>query len=258
MKKAIVLLVVLVVASSALVIALKMRVSADLKAAAAAEGRGDYAAAVSWYAAALDRLIPSFIVPDVNRSKVIAPAAWKKEMESYAAWLGGSSVPAVAPAKRDGLLAAVRRTAARVHEDNFLSRDSTKNIPVEQFTRLWLAAYFARGVAVDSNQIPLAAACFSKGISIIRFSALTSYTYDVSLIDTAAGRRTAFAVFPESNTFVLAPPGKHLIVCRSSFQPAAGQIWRSTPTIIPITVPQTPSYLTAQLNTAVVRKQSLQ
>ena len=253
MKNLLVLIVVLAVIGAGIFFAFKFRVSAGVTSGASAESKGNYAEAVTQYAEAFNKFMPSLAVPDINHSKVVSQATWKKEMEEYAAWLTGSSTPGVDRAKRDELLGSINRTAARVHAENFTNKDSTEAITVERYSAIWCNAFFARGVAVDSSHIPLAARCFSKGLSIIRLSALTSYTYECSLIDTTANRGTSFAVYPESRTFVLAPPGTHLLLCRSMLRPAANQIWRSVPTVIPITVPPTVSLVTTQLETHVVR-----
>jgi hypothetical protein len=253
MKNLVILIVVLAIIAAGIVIALKSRVSGDVSAGVAAESKGNWAEAAAQYAEAFARFMPSIAAPDINHSKVVAPEKWKKEMEEYAAWLTGSSTPKVDIAKRNELLGAINRTIARLHADNFITQDSTAPIPVEQYTALWNGAFFARGVAPDPNHVPLAASCFNKGISIIRFSALTSYTYECSFIDTTANRRTSFTLYPESSTFILAPAGTHLLLCRSVFKPAPNQIWRSTPTVISITVPQTASLITKRIETRVVR-----
>jgi len=257
MKRGIAVLAVLPVIAIGIFFALRLRVAADITTAAAAETKGDYEAALAQYVDALEKTIPSLVVPEVNHSKVVAPAAWKKEMEEYVAWLAvapqASSVVADA-AKRRGLLEAVHRNAARVHADNFTGSDAHKKLSTEQYAALWNSAFFAAGIKADSSHLPLAASCYSRHLSFLRISALTSFVYEVSLIDTALGRRTLFSVYPESGTFILAPPGAHILLCKSSYQPGPGMIWRSTPTVIPITVPESPSLFSFTLESHVVRE----
>jgi hypothetical protein len=253
MKQAIVLAAVLVVVAAGALLGLRLKTAADVNAAGSFEAKGDYHAALSRYANALDRAIPSLRVPDVNRSKVLSPASWKKEMEEYAAWLQGSSSGKIDLARRNAVLDAVKRTAARVNEDNFTGTVADTAITVEQFAALWNRAYFARGVTADSSHAPLAASCFGRGLSIVRISALTSFTYDISLVDTVANRRTVFTVYPEGAAFVLAAPGSHLLICRSSYQPEPGKIWRSAPTMIPLAVPAASSLVSFTIQTRVVR-----
>ena len=253
MKNLIILLVVLILVGAGIFVTMNVRKDASATTAAAAEGKGEFGEAVTQYADAYLKLIPSLDVPDVNQSKVISAATWKKKMEDYAAWLPGSSTPRVDRAKLAEMFDGIIRNAARVHADNFISKDSVFALTPDQYKTLWNNAFFARNVPADPNHASLAASCISKGISIVRFSALTSYEYDVSLVDTVNNRRTNFKVPPESKTFILATPGAHLLVCTSVILYPGGKIWRSTPTIIPITIPAHASLYTAQIETQVVR-----
>jgi hypothetical protein len=254
MKAKVILAAAIVVAAAAVVGVLRLRASPDMKGAAGAESKGDYAAAFTQYAGALCGAIPDRAVPDVNRSKIFTPAAWKKTVGEYAAWLSGAPAAPANDAGRDTLLQAVKRNAARLHADNFMGGDSVKKLTPEQFAVLWNSAFFAAGVTPDSGHRPLADSCYAGNLSFIKVSALTSFTYEVSLIDTAAGRRTTFSVYPESSTLILATPGSHFLLCTSSFQPGPGMIWHSTPSLIPVTVPSSPSLCSFTLGTHVVRE----
>jgi hypothetical protein len=254
MKKGILAAFIILVVVAGVIMAIRIRTTADLTAAATAESKGDYKAALTWYCKALNSLFPAQAVPDVNHSKVIPPASWKREMENYAAWISGSSAATIDRSKRDAVCAAVNRNASRVHAENYLSNPSSKRISIEEYRALWNSAYFAPNVAVDSNHASIAASCFGKAVSIIRFSAHTSYTYEISLIDTSACRSTTFSVYPENSTYVLALPGTHLLICKSIYQPSQTQIWRSEPSFIVVTVPATPSLVSFTLETMVLRE----
>jgi hypothetical protein len=256
MKKGMVFFAIALIVAAGVVTALRLRGTAEVATATAAESKGDYKTALSRYCDALNGLFSSLAVPDVNRSKVIPPASWKRDMENYAAWVSGSSSEKIARTKRGSIIAAIRRTAGRVHADNFLSNASVKQLSVEQYVALWNSAYFAQGVAIDSGHAALAAASFGKAISIVKFSAQTSYTYEIALIDTVAGRRTTFAVYPEASTLVLAAPGTHLLICKSSYQPEPTQIWRSAPSVTSLTVPPAPSLVSFTLETQVLRNEA--
>jgi hypothetical protein len=233
---------------------LRFRDAGFVKKAVEAEARGDHAAALAAYADALCRAVPDRAVPDFNRSKVFSPARWRRTVEKYVAWLSGVRRSESGAARQDTLLNAVARSAGRVHEDNFRSGESRNSLGPEQYEFLWNSAFFARGVAPDTAHRRLVESCYRRGLSFVKISALTSFSYEVSLIDTAAGRRTTFGVFPESSTLLLAPPGAHVLLCRSSYQPGPGMIWRSAPTVIPVTVPSSPSLCSFTLETHVVRK----
>jgi hypothetical protein len=253
MKNLIILLVVLLLAGAGIFTALKVHDAASKASATSAEAKGDFTKAASDYADALLKLIPSLQVPDINQSKVISQAAWKKKMEDYIAWLSGSSVEKADKTKTNELLDGIIRNEARVQGAKFISKDSTAAITPEQYTNLWNSAFFGRGVSPDPSHAALAATCHGKEISIVRFSALTSYTYTISLIDTANNRITSFSVPPEDRTFILAPPGDYLLLCRSSIRYPGGKIWNSVPVIIPLTVAPETSLITKQLELRVVR-----
>jgi hypothetical protein len=246
MKRVIIVLVLLAAIAAVIFIAPRLRLSGATKK--------DRPAAPAQDIGTLNKIIPARAVPDVNHSKIISPGAWKKEMEEYAAWLAGTPEANVDRIKRNAILDTLNRNAARLHGDNFIINDTRKKISLQQYTAVWNSAFFANGVRPDSSHRSLAASCYGKKLSLVVVSALTSYVYEVSLIDTAANRRTVFSVFPESSTFLLAPPGTHLMLCTSSYKPGPGMIWRSAPTIIPIIVPQVPSLFSCTLQTQVVRE----
>jgi hypothetical protein len=246
MKRVLVLLALAAVIAAAIFIAPRLRPCGVAKK--------DLQTALAQDIGALNKIIPSRAVPDVNHSKIISPGAWKKEMEEYVAWLARAPEATIDRVKRNALLDTLNSKANGLHEDNFIINDTRKKISLQQYTAIWNSAFFATGVTPDSGHRRLAASCYDKKLSLIRVSALTSYVYEVSLIDTAAGRRTVFSVFPESSTFVLAPAGTHLMLCKSSYQPGPGMIWHSAPTIIPIIVPESPSLFSFTLQTQGVRE----
>lgn len=257
MKHVITAILALAIIAVGVFIAMKLRVTEGTKSAATAESRGDYATALSLYVNALHKAIPTFALPDINRSKTLPAASWKKEMEKYAAWHGERGPEPIDPAKRRDLLDAIQRNASHLIAENDLSPDSVKAVPVEQYCACWNSAFFARGVPVDPAHTPLATACFNNGVSILKFTALTSFTYELTLIDTLKNRRTTCTVFPEDSTCVLAAGGRtYLLVSQSTYQPEPGKIWRSTPSIIPIAVPHSASVMRFTIETQVKRDTS--
>jgi hypothetical protein len=250
MKNVITVLLVLLVIAAGIYFAMKLHVTESAKTAAAAESKGDYKEALSQYVKALYKAIPSVATPDINRSKALPPASWKKEIEKYAAWSLDRSSTLIDPAKKRLLLDAIARNASHVDTQNFLVSDSVKAVTPERYASLWNQAFFARGVPVDPNHASLAADCFNKAISMIVVSAPVSFTYEISLIDTQTGCRTNFTVYPEGSTYVLAAAGNtYVLVCESSYQPEPGKIWRSSPAIIPLTVPPKTSVMNCFVKT---------
>lgn len=255
MKNLIITLVVLACIAAGIAAALKFRITAKTTNAASAEAKGDYAGALVQYVAALNNCLPSRNIPEVNHSKVFAPSAWKKEVDDYVAWFTGTpGSPAIDRAQRNALLESANRNAVHANEENFVTNTTRKKLSEQQFLALWNSVFFSTGVRVDTSHRSLAVECYAKNLSFVRIAALTSYVYEISFMDTAANRRTTFSVYPESNTCILAAPGTHLMFCKSSYQPAPGQIWRSLPTIIPVTVPASPSLVSFTLQTQVMRE----
>jgi hypothetical protein len=232
----------------------KLGVNQGAKTAGIAETKGDYQEALAQYVRALYKTIPSTPTPDINRSKTLPPASWKKEMEEYAGWSFKTSPKTVSNEKKQLLLDAIVRNVSRIDTQNFFIADSIKSVTPEQYTALWNKAFFARGVPVDKSHATLAAECYSKAISMIVVSAPISFTYEMSLIDTQTNRRTTFTVYPESSTYVLAGAGNtYILVGESSYQPEPGKIWRSNPSITPITVPPKTSVMYCFVKTWVKR-----
>jgi hypothetical protein len=255
MKPFVTLLVVCALIAAGIFAVLKLRITVKTTTAVSAEAKGDYSGALAQYIDALNKLLPSRDIPEVNHSKVFTPSAWKKEVADYVAWLTGApGASGIDRAQRNAQIEAANRNAVHANEENFVTNNTRKKLSEQQYLALWNSVFFSNGVRVDSSHRSLATECYAKGLSFVRIAALTSYVYDVSLLDTAANRRITFSVYPESNTFVLAAPGTHLMFCKSSYQPAPGQLWRSSPTIIPITVPATPSLVSYTLQTQVVRE----
>ena len=256
MKHAVTILLVIVIVVFGVYYAKKLQVTESVQTAGAAESKGDYKEALSQYVHLLYRTVPAVKTPDVNRSKALPPASWKKEMASYAVWSVNPASKTINLAKRRLLIDAIKKNAVLVDTQNFLVIDSVRSITPEQYTALWNRAFFACGVTVDPDHAPLAAGCFNKGISMIVVSAPASFTYEMSLVDTQTNCRTSFTVFPESSTYVLAGAGNtYLLVCESSYQPEPGKIWRSNPAIIPVTVPPKTSIVNCFVKTWVKKSE---
>jgi hypothetical protein len=250
MKHVVTVLLVIIVIAFGIYYAQKLQVTESVKTAGAAESKGDHKEALSQYVHLLYRTVPAVKTPDVNRSKALPPASWKKEMASYAVWSVNPASKTIDVAKKRLLIDAIKKNAALVDTQNFLIIDSVRNITPERYTALWNRAFFARGVTVDPDQANLAKDCYDKAISMIVVSAPTSFTYEMSLVDTQTNCRTSFTVYPEGSTYVLAGAGNtYLLVCESSYQPEPGKIWRSNPATIPVTVPPQTSLINCFVKT---------
>nr|MCU0609950.1 hypothetical protein [Chitinispirillaceae bacterium] len=199
MKNLFAVLGILLLIAAAIVFSLRFRDAAAVKSATVSEQAGNYGDALSGYVKALNALLPGSALPDVNRSKVLVPDAWKKEMAVFCHSLSAPGRP-VNKEKRQTILGGILRNAGRVHQHNMLNDPSEKPLSPEQYSAIWNTAFFAPTVAVNPGQQELIDASYATPLSLIKFSALTTYTYDVMLVDTTTNRQTTFTVYPENST----------------------------------------------------------
>jgi len=223
-----------------------------LRSAKQFELSGDLQQAHSLYTAALFEIAPSIELPDINRSKILSPAALKKEVEKYFIWINRPAAKA-----RDGYLAALAGMARCEGDDR---RDNTISDPVitalnpEAYLVEWNKTFFAPNVAADPSHIALASGNYRHKLSLLVLKSSKNYTYEINLINKATGRGTRALLLAENSVRLYAPPGEHLLLCRSTVTFPSEKIWHSNYTPIPITVPDTVSLITFELRTSVHRR----
>lgn len=224
----------------------------DLKKANVAEVTGNFQEALSLYAGALLEITPSMDLPDVNNSKFMSPAVWKKTVEKYVAWI---SIPSQKSRDDiDSILKNIEMCSLHTDQENRMIGFVAKGLSVDQYISEWNNAFFATASLINPEHRPLAEGNHVRNISIVKFSSVSSYTYELNLVNLTSGKRTSFVLFPESSVFLLAVPGKHLLVGRSSVKFSSGEMWRSHYTASSLVIPDEASLVCADLRTSVPRK----
>lgn len=223
-----------------------------LRTAKQCERSGDLQQAHALYAAALFELTPSIEMPDINRSKILAPEILKKEVEKYFDWIN-------APAEKAGeeylaALDGMTRCGEGNQYDNTLSKPKCTPLSSEEYLDEWNRTFFAPNVTPDSSHVALATINYHQKRSLLIISSTKSYTYEINLINKATHRGTRAVLLAENSTRLYAAPGNYLLLCRSSVTFPSEKIWRSAFTPVAVTVPDTVSLITAELRTSVHRR----
>jgi hypothetical protein len=247
-------LIIALVAIAALVIAgvILLKPKPVLKEAKSAEARGKYTEAINLYVKALLEKTEGMNLPDKNRSKIVSADDWFKEVQDYMSWV--AAPPTSAPDEVSGIIVAISRCTTFVERSHFITDDSVFT-HTQEFTLEadWRRAFFPRGVTVESAHGPLIRQAMTRGISILRITALTSYAYQASLLDLASWRRTDFTLAPEDEVSLLVRGGRYLLICSSDVEFPNGTLWHSPKSVIPITAPDSCSLETFVLKTRVKR-----
>jgi hypothetical protein len=223
-----------------------------LREAKSAEAQGKYAEAINLYVKALLEKTEGMNLPDKNRSKIVSADEWFKEVQNYMSWV--AAPPAPAPDEVAEIVIAISRCTTFVERSHFLTDDSvfthTQEYTVEAD---WRRSFFPKGVTVESAHGPLIRQAMTRGISIVRIAALTSYVYQASLLDLASWRRTDFTLAPEDEVSLLVRGGRYLLICSSDVEFPNGTLWHSPKSVIPVTVPDSCSLKSFVLKTRVAR-----
>jgi hypothetical protein len=222
-----------------------------LKKAERAERSGQLQTAYDLYSEALIDICPSFKVPDINKSKVVEVTVWKKDLAKYVEWL---CLPAPVPEHYSQVLQTINK-----YKDTYSRSESRivniaeKALDTSRFISEWKNAFFAPAAKTDSAHLQLASGAHFRNFSFLKLSADKGFTYELNLINLSSGKQTTFKIFSEGSTSVLAYPGRYLLLCRSTVAFSSGEIWRSSITIMPITIPKEASLITGVLITKVAR-----
>lgn len=226
--------------------------NSPLNTAQNAERVGNIQLAYQAYSEAMLSASPACQLPDINVSKVVSPDYWRKDLEKYIEWV---CVPSQAPATFYQLLDALRRCKdSTVQAENKLVNMKVKPISKDNYISEWKNAFYASTAPADSSQTALASGNHFRKISLIKLSSEKSYTYELNLISLASGKRTSFTLYPENSVTVLASSGEYLLVCRSTVQFSANQVWRSSYAVIPITVPKEAVMITGMMISKIARE----
>jgi hypothetical protein len=225
--------------------------TSPLKKAAKAELSGQMQAAYDLYSEALIDICPSLKIPDINKSKVVDVTVWRKDLTKYVEWL---CLPATVPEHFPHVLQAIntyKSTYSR--SESRIVNISEKALDTNDFISEWKNAFFAPATKIDSAHLQLASGAHFRNLSFLKLSADKGFTYEINLVNLSSGKQTTFTIFSEGNTSALAYPGEYLLLCKSKVAFSSGEIWRSSNTVIPITIPSKASLITGVLITKVKR-----
>lgn len=254
MKKNVVLAIAIIfVGVGAIVLFLQNNKNPLMEKAIVAERSGDLQAALSYYTEATAMLAPSLPMPDINRSKFLAPELLKKETMKYASWLRVSASPSKQRSARFAI-EGIKRCLQHGRKDITSTEPKTSAFTQEKFTHAWNATFFAPEVKIDPSHAALSSGNFARNFSLIIVECGKNYSYELFLLNPANGKTTRYLLPSENNARLYAVPGEHLLLARSTVVFASGEIWRSHYTPLPITIPDKASLIRIELRTSVSRQ----
>jgi len=217
-----------------------------------AEKSGDIAKAVKIYTAAGRSAAPALRFPDSQQGKVIAPAAWKDNVEKY---LNGISERSAKPNNSfAAALNGLERCMELRENDNSAQIQTPKPLDENSFGELF-NKIFIPPPAGSTEWSSIVKFANQKNFSVLQISSPVSYTYDVSVISRSASRRIDFKLYSESKLQIPLPPGDYSVIVKSNVTFQKGQYWSSDFTAFPVNIPAEPSLVTMNLRTKVTRKQ---
>lgn len=217
-----------------------------------AEHDGQLQKAYDLYSEALIEICPSLKIPNRNKSKVVNMTVWKKDLTKYVEWL---CLPAQVPEHFPQVLQAINKYKSTYsRSESSIVNLTEKALNENQFISEWKGAFFAPAAQFDSAHLQLASGTHFRNLSFLKLSADKGFTYEINLINLSSGKQTIFTIYSEGNTSVLAYPGDYLILCKSKVSFSSSEIWRSSNSVIPITIPQKASLITGVLITKVSRE----
>jgi hypothetical protein len=253
MKKSILIPILIVVAVAAgLYLFFSHRQTPLLREAKQYELSGDLEQAYSLYAAVLYESTPSIAMPDIYRSKFLAPEILRKEVGKYFIWLS-SPAPKVSEDVTTAM-EGIERCKSKDRRDNTITTPVIRPLSADEYLTEWNKTFFAPEAKVDPSHAAMASGNYARKLSLLVINSQKSYTYEINLINTETHRGTRSILLSENSVRLYAVPGEHLLVCRSTVTFPSEEIWRSNYTIIPLTIPSEASLITIELRTSVHRK----
>jgi hypothetical protein len=223
-----------------------------LQKAKASESTGNMGEAYTHYTQALLEGSPSGKIPDFNRSKFLEPALWKKEVEKYILWV--TTGTGRKSANINSIIEGIKRCAHSTSSVNTLFNLKDKELTSEEYLNLWNKTFFAPNVPVNPDHAGLASGNYIRKLSFITIKGTKNYTYEGALVNEETGCSTGFILYAEGNVTFLAPPGKHILVYRSTAEFPDRKVWRSPYSTVDLDIPEKASLVTAELRTSVSRK----
>ncbi len=225
--------------------------SANIEKAFAMETAGNYQNALHIYAQVAKDVAPSTSIPDAQKGKILQPKIWVNEIEKYLEWSRTSE-----PKPNTYLssaLSGIERCMKKTELENYVLRPTLKSLSPEFFTENWNKAFTPPPPgAADWNSLTSEAQ--ANSVSLVQIQSSKSYSYEFSLINRSTSRCIEFSLYPESKVYIPVPPGEYMALCKSSvtFQP--GQLWNSSYSAFPLSVPEKSSLISMEIKTKVPRK----
>ena len=253
MKKSILIpIIIVVVVAVGLYLFFSHRRTPLLREAKQHELSGDLEQAYSLYAAVLYESTPSIAMPDIYRSKFLAPEMLKKEVGKYFIWLSTS----VTKVSEDvtAAMGGIERCKSKDRRDNTITPPEIRPLSAEEYLAEWNKTFFAPEAKIDPSHEAMASGNYARKLSLLVINSQKSYTYEINLINRATHRGTRCILLSENSVRLYAVPGEHLLICRSTVTFPSEEIWRSNYTVIPLTIPSEASLITTGLSTSVHRK----
>jgi hypothetical protein len=253
MKRFIPTIVILIIIVLAGVYLFRHYSNADsLKNAYISESEGNHSEAFQLFTKAFLEKTPSQNKPDVNRSKILSVSVWRKELFKYIEWV---CVPSKMAPEFNTLHSKINQYQQFSSEtENLLINIKTRQLDIESYTSIWKKNFYASTAPLDTEAVTIASGNHFRKVSFLKLSSEKSYTYEMSLFNISNGKQTKFLLYPESIIHVLASPGAHLLVCRSTFSFKPGELWQSRYAVIPVTIPESTSEVSGSVITKIARK----
>ncbi len=223
-----------------------------LRKAAAFEFKGQFQDAYNQYTQALIDITPSMELPNLNKSKVVDPSIWKKDLIKYVEWV---CLPSQVPKQFDDVLNSINKCSkSNPLTENRIVQLTVSKLPIDSFISEWKSNFYALTATIESSHIQIAKGAHLRNVSILKLSANKGFTYNIHLVNLSSGKQSTATIFSEGTASLLVYPGDHLLVCKSTVAFSSGEVWNSSNTIIPIAVPQKASMISGTLITKVSRQ----
>jgi|WetSurMetagenome_2_1015567.scaffolds.fasta_scaffold00130_12 hypothetical protein len=252
-KQVLALVVILCVAVTIAVIffavAPRKAAQSSAKSGRELENSGKYDAAMSAYASALVKLTEGrrFIgIPDRTTAANLNPKTWEKPIEEFVDWLNvGKHISSQASALVDGL----ERCMPKVKYENYVFDVKMKKAAAADYAALWRRAFCPEA---NCPQVVIDRA-FAQTNVIFTLGGNSIYSYAVSFVDCASGKRTDVQIDKDMTPSFLMKPGKYCCIVRSTAMFQDKREWISGREAVMLTVPDSVTVMSALLRTEVGR-----
>jgi hypothetical protein len=251
LRAVIVVLAVVAVAIAAVVTYRSLRRD-FLNEAHAAMAHGEYARALSFYAQGALAHAPAMRLPDKNRAKILDESAWREEVGAYLHWM--LSPPDKNASTTAACLQGVASCTAHVENEHFVTADPDFPARAYGYEKHWYDAFFPALVTERGDHAALIERAMQNDVSICHIASFKGFTYEGALIRVDDGKAVTFTLYPESELYLLTPPGRYVILCAGEVTFPNGQVWESDYSAIFLHAPDSATVRPLALKTQVRRE----